>query len=96
MISAADVLAVATPSWKTNGLRSAKDLLQAVATVVVVAFDGIDDSAFVTASLAALLLVSRREFDEQSQVDFDVDVRFDSTRRDSVDVAIMVVWPITN
>ena len=84
MISAADVLAVATPSWKTKGLRSAKDLLQAVIAVVVAEALG-----FVAETLAALLLVSRRELDEQSQI--DEDVRFDSTRRESEDVVIAIM-----
>lgn len=83
MISAADVLVVATPSWKRKGLRSAKDLL----TTVVVAFVEMDDSTFVAASFAAaLLLVSRREFDNLIQDDDDV--RFDSTRRVSVGVVV--------
>ncbi len=84
MISAADVLAVATPSWKTKGLRSAKDLLQAVIAVVVEEALG-----FFAETLAALLLVSRREVVERSQI--EEDVRFDGTRRESEDVVIMVV-----
>ena len=96
MISAADVLTVATPSWKTKGLRSAKDLLQAALAVVdgvAFLFVGINDSTFVATSLAALLILlreSRREVDEQSQKGDD-GVRLDSTRRNSVDIAIMVI-----
>ncbi len=69
-MSAADVLAVATPSWKMKGLRSANDLVDsstATFTFVVV----VDDvfavaivSDFVAASFAVVevvvLLVLRR------------------------------------
>ena len=58
-MSAADVLAVATPSWKTKGLRSANDLLDSSAATVV------DDdcgfaaivSDFVAASFAEVVVV---------------------------------------
>lgn len=64
-MSAADVLAVATPSWKTKGLRSANDLEASDSTTVcsAVAFavdDDDDDSDFVIDSLAAFVLVLRR------------------------------------
>ena len=36
-MSAADVLAVATPSWKMKGLFSANDLLDSLAATVVAA-----------------------------------------------------------
>lgn len=39
-MSAADVLAVATPSWKMKGLFSANDLLDSLAATVVDADDG--------------------------------------------------------
>jgi hypothetical protein len=57
-MSAADVLAVATPSWKMKGLRSANDL----AFVVVVDVDGdvAAGSDFVSASFVVELFVLRR------------------------------------
>lgn len=63
-MSAADVLAVATPSWKTKGLRSANDLEASDSTTVcsadAFAVDDDDDSDFVIDSLAAFVLVLRR------------------------------------
>lgn len=55
-MSAADVLAVATPSWKTKGLRSAKDLLDSAAATVVVDFAAIV-SDFVATSFAEAVVV---------------------------------------
>jgi len=57
-MSAADVLAVATPSWKMKGLRSANDLVDSSAAVVVVD-DGFAAivSDFVAASFAVVVVV---------------------------------------
>lgn len=58
-MSAADVLAVATPSWKMKGLRSANDLVDsstAIFVVVVVdVFAVAIVSDFVAASFAVVL-----------------------------------------
>lgn len=61
-MSAADVLAVATPSWKMKGLRSANDMLvdSSTATFDVVVVDDVFDvvaidSDFVAASFAVVL-----------------------------------------
>ena len=59
-MSAADVLAVATPSWKMKGLRSANDMLvdSSTATFDVVVDDVFDVdivSDFVAASFAVVL-----------------------------------------
>ncbi len=59
-MSAADVLAVATPSWKMKGLRSANDLVDSsTAALVVVDVDDVFAVAivsdFVAASFAVVL-----------------------------------------
>ncbi len=59
-MSAADVLAVATPSWKMKGLRSANDLVDSsTAAFVVVVVDDVFAVAivsdFVAASFAVVL-----------------------------------------
>jgi len=64
-MSAADVLAVATPSWKMKGLLSANDLVDSsTATFDVVVDDDVFAVAivsdFVAASLVVALLVLRR------------------------------------
>lgn len=89
-MSAAEVLVVATASWKRKGLLSAKDLLPASADVF--AADGCaadDDSDFLTASLAALLFVlllvlRRMRAGERSQND---DVLLDISPRESMEEA---------
>ena len=59
-MSAADVLEVATPSWKRKGLRSANDLLDSSAATVD---DDVDDgfaaivSDFVAASFTVVVVV---------------------------------------
>lgn len=63
-MSAADVLAVATPSWKIKGLRSANDLDDS-STAVVVVDDGGGGfvaivSDLVAASFAVVEVVLRR------------------------------------
>jgi len=55
-MSAADVLAVATPSWKMKGLRSANDLVDSSAAVVDDGFAAIV-SDFVAASFAVVVVV---------------------------------------
>jgi len=103
-MSAADVLAVATPSWKTKGLRSAKDLLASVAIcsddfvlVVVVVDWAVEDSDFEAVCLAALLVVvlvlRRTRTGERSQV-IDDDL-LDINRRDSMDVDSMLFLNVT-
>lgn len=56
-MSAADVLAVATPSWKMKGLRSANDLVDSSTATVVVddVFAVAIVSDFVAASFAVVL-----------------------------------------
>ena len=59
-MSAADVLAVATPSWKMKGLRSANDLVDSSAAADVVDVDGgfaAIVSDFVAASFAVVVVV---------------------------------------
>ena len=63
-MSAADVLAVATPSWKMKGLLSANDLVDSSTATFVVVVDDVFAVAivsdFVAASLVVVLLVLRR------------------------------------
>ena len=59
-MSAADVLEVATPSWKRKGLRSANDLLDSSATAAddnVDGFAAIVSSDFVAASFTVVVVV---------------------------------------
>lgn len=59
-MSAADVLEVATPSWKRKGLRSANDLLDSSAATVAVddvGFAAIVSSDFVAASFTVVVVV---------------------------------------
>jgi len=88
-MSAAEVLVVATASWKRKGLLSAKDLLPASADVFATDGWADDDSDFLTASLAALLFVlllvlRRTRAGERSQND---DVLLDISPRESMEEA---------
>ena len=57
-MSAADVLEVATPSWKRKGLRSANDLVDfSAAAVVDDGFAAIVSSDFVAASFTVVVVV---------------------------------------
>jgi len=97
-MSAAEVLAVATPSWNTKGFFSAKDLLLVVAAAESAeAVDAVvvdeDDSDFVTDSLAAfvfvVLVLRRTKMGERFQS--EVDDLLETTLRLSIVVASILI-----
>ena len=86
MISAAEVLVVATPSWKRKGLRSAKDTEDGHGG----AFEW--DSAPFLALALVVRRMARGWWRGNGHVDDDDDGgRHDANRRESADAAIVLI-----